>query len=328
MDDAVFDLSVVIDLSPTWITGRCDVQARVRAWLAEAARLGPGVRCEVVVASGAGEWPDVEAPPGVTLRRLHCAGTHHYALKNAGVNGARGRIVVSGDGDCRPCEGFLVAVWRAFEDPNVKAVGGVSAYDGDGLLSRMHTAASMGYLHCGQEGLDRNMILGHNVAYRREVVGRDPFGPFTGRVGGDRYLTEYLRRNGHRIVLVPGMRIRHEDITFSLRGTLERHVREHLLPVPYGRPEQRFSLAFTLASLLVRPILRMQRQFRARRPLGLRLRHTPIVLAVNAAYAAFDAVAVLVVLAVPTLRRRWLDFFIGTSAAPRLAGGGRDGEPT
>jgi hypothetical protein len=164
------------------------------------------------------------------------------------------------------------------------------------------------------------MILGHNVAYRREVVGRDPFGPFTGRVGGDRYLTEYLRRNGHRIVLVPGMRIRHEDITFSLRGTLERHVREHLLPVPYGRPEQRFSLAFTLASLLVRPILRMQRQFRARRPLGLRLRHTPIVLAVNAAYAAFDAVAVLVVLAVPTLRRRWLDFLIGTRGAPRVAG--------
>ena len=327
MDDAAFDLTVVIDLSPTWITGRCDVEARVRAWLAEAARLGAGVRCEVVVASGDGQWPDVEAPLGVTLRHLHGAGKHHYALKNAGVNSAGGTIVVTGDGDCRPCEGFLVAVWRAFQDPDVKAVAGVSSYDGDGLLTRMHTAASMGYVHCGQEGLDRNFVLGHNVAFRREVVGRDPFGPFTGRVGGDRYLTESLRRNGHRIVLVPEMRIRHVDITFSLRGTLERHMREHFLPIPYGTPAQRFSLAFTLASLVGRPFLRIVRQVRARRPLGLRLRHAPAVLAVNAAYAAFDAVAVLVVLAVPSLRRRWLDFLIGTNVSPGDADSGKVGVP-
>jgi hypothetical protein len=309
---AAFDISVVIDLSPTSITGKCDVQNRIQTWLAEAARLGAGIRCEVVLASNDGEWPQVEVPPGVTIRRFDGTGTHHYALKNAALNTARGQVVVATDGDCQPDEGYLVAAWRAFVDPAVSAVGGVSTYDGDGLLTRIHAAASLGFLHYGQRGLDRHMILAHNVAYRRSVVGRDPFGPFNGRVGGDRYLTDYLRRRGHRIVLVPGMRIRHEDITFSLRGTLERHIREHLLPIPYGTPAQQFSLAFTIGSLVFRPALRIGRQFRARRSLGLRLRHAPIVLGVNAVYAIFDAAAVLVVLAVPRLRRRWLDFLLGS----------------
>jgi cellulose synthase/poly-beta-1,6-N-acetylglucosamine synthase-like glycosyltransferase len=277
------------------------------------------VRCEVVVASGDGQWPDVEAPPGVTLRHLHGAGKHHYVLKNAGVNSAGGTIVVTGDGDCRPCEGFLVAVWRAFQDPDVKAVAGVSSYDGDGLLTRMHTAASMGYVHCGQEGLDRNFVLGHNVAFRREVVGRDLFGPFTGRVGGDRYLTESLRRNGHRIVLVPEMRIRHVDITFSSGGA-RNHMREHFLPIPYGTPA-RLSPAFTLAS--GGSSVPAHRAGRARRPLGLRLRHAPAGFFFATAFFAFFAFIVVVL----SLRRRWLDFLIGTNVSPGDADSGNVGVP-
>jgi hypothetical protein len=306
------DLSIVVDHSTTAITGHCNFRPGLQAWI-EQARAAP-VRCEVVVASGDREPPRLEPSDDVPVRLVQVEGGTYYALKNAGVNAARGAIILCTDGDCLPSEGYVTHLLRAFEDPAVCCIEGVSNYDGDGLLTRLNTAHSWGFVHRGQMGLDRHMILAHNVAFRRAVVARDPFGPFPARVGGDRYLTESLRRQGHRIVHVEGMRLRHEDITFSFRGTLERHLRELLLPVPYGTPGQRFSLAFTLASLVLRPILRLVRVFQARHALGLRPRHTPIVLAVNVAYAIFDAGAVLVVLLVPSLRRWWMEFLIGPAA--------------
>jgi len=309
------DLSIVIDLSPATITGKCDTDARVQAWVHQAAAVAP-VRCEVVLASNQAQPPNVHAEEGVAIRFVPVATGSHYALKNAGVNAARGAVVLCTDGDCRPGEGYVAHLVRAFQDPAVQCAGGVSVYDGDGLLTRLNTAHSWGFVHGGQAGLDKNMILAHNVAFRRAAVGRDPFGPFLRRVGGDRYLTETLRRQGHRIRLVDGMRIRHEDITYSFRGTLERHLREHLLPVQYGTPRQHFSLPFTLVSLVLRPLLRIYRAFQARRPLGLRPWHLPVVLALNSAYAVFDAGAVFVVLLVPRLRRQWIDFLIGPIAAP------------
>ena len=61
--------------------------------------------------------------------------------------------------------------------------------------------------------------------------------------------------------------------------------------------------------------LRVTRVLQARQRLKLRLWHVPIVLAVNAAYAVFDAGAVFVVLISPRLRRQWLEFLIGPSGA-------------
>jgi hypothetical protein len=314
------DLSIVIDHSTTAISGRCDFRPGLRAWI-EQARVAP-VRCEVVVASGDREPPGLETPADVPVRLVQVEGANYYALKNAGVNAARGAIILCTDGDCLPNEGYVAHLLRAFEDPAVCCVEGVSDYDGDGLLTRLNTAHSWGFVQRGQAGLDGHMILAHNVAFRRSVVGRDPFGPFRARVGGDRYLTESLRRQGHRIVHVAGMRLRHEDITFSFRGLLERHLRELLLPIPYGTPGQRFSLTFTLASLVLRPGLRMLRVFQARDAIRLRARHIPVVLGVNLGYAIFDAGAVFAVLVVPRWRRWWMEFLIGPSgsADPRLDG--------
>src|SRR5215470_14379679 len=274
-----FDLSIVIDLSPATITGRCDARSRIRAWIRDAASVAP-VRCEIVLASADPAPPALEQDERVPIRFVHVEGGNHYGLKN----------------------------------PGVSCVAGVSHYDGDSLLTRFNTAHSWGFVHCGQEGLDRHTVLAHNVAFRRGVLERDPFGPFLARVGGDRYLTDAVRRHGHRILLVEGMRIYHEDITYSFAGTLERHLREHLLPMPYGTPGHRFSLAFTFASLCFRPWLRVARVWRARHRLGIRPQHAAIALAMNAGYALFDIGAVMVVLLSPRRRRQWFEFLIGSGA--------------
>jgi|SRR5215813_4658732 len=308
-----FDLSIVIDLSPATITGRCDARSRIRAWIREAASVAP-VRCEIVLASADPAPPALEQDERVPIRFVHVEGGNHYGLKNAGANATSGRIVLCTDGDCRPCDGYVATLLRALENPAVSCVAGVSHYDGDSLLTRFNTAHSWGFVHCGQEGLDRHTVLAHNVAFRRGVLERDPFGPFLARVGGDRYLTDAVRRHGHRILLVEGMRIYHEDITYSFAGTLERHLREHLLPMPYGTPGHRFSLAFTFASLCFRPWLRVARVWRARHRLGIRPQHAAIALAMNAGYALFDIGAVMVVLLSPRRRRQWFEFLIGSGA--------------
>jgi hypothetical protein len=150
------------------------------------------------------------------------------------------------------------------------------------------------------------------VAVRRRALPGQPFGSHCGRIGGDGHLTAALRTAGHRVLLVPELIVYHEDISYTLRGTLERHLREHLLPLHYGTARQRFSAVWTLASVVaLRPLLRLKRVVGARARIGLGLRHVPAALALNAAYYVFDAAAVLAVLAVPRWRRRWLDFVYG-----------------
>jgi hypothetical protein len=144
-----------------------------------------------------------------------------------------------------------------------------------------------------------------------------------GRIGGDAHFTRHVRASGRRLVLDERLLIRHEDPTWQPRGLAERHLRDTFVPLAYGTPRQRFSALFTLAcALLLRPALRVKRVLLARSRLGFRLVHVPVVLGVEAAYWAFDLVMTLIVLGVPRLRRRWLDFLrpdavstVGTATA-------------
>ena len=303
------DLSIVVECTTGEITGRCDGAANLAAWLDQAREL-PG-RTEIVVTTPR----PLSAPQGdarVSVRCVEVPGAGYYALKNAGAAAAGGEIVLFTDIDCRPGPSYLKKMREAFADPAVACVAGRSLYDGDGLLTRLNSAHSFGDLHRERGELRTAMVLSHNVAVRRSAMPSRPFGPNTGRIGGDRYFTEAVRSGGGRVLLLPELVIRHEDISYSLRGTLERHLREHLLPIGYGTPRQRFSAAWTVASVLaLRPALRLRRVAQAGRQVGLGLRHWPAALLLNGVYYLFDAACVLAVLAVPRLRRHWLPFVHG-----------------
>ena len=304
------DLTIVIECTTGEITGRCDGAANLAAWLAQARELSG--RSEVVIAAPRPIRPPDGGAGGVEVRGLEVAGAGYYALKNAGAEAARGEVVLFTDIDCRPAPSYLVTLLEAFRDPGVACVAGRSFYDGEGLVTRLNTAHSFGDLHRQPGYVERGLVLSHNVAVRRSALQAQPFGPYAGRIGGDRHFLDRVRAAGHRVLLVPGLVIHHEDISYNLRGTLERHLREHLLPVHYGTVGQRFSAAWTVASVLaLRPLLRLKRVAQAGPRVGLGGRHWPAALLVNAGYWAFDLACVFAVLAVPRLRRRWLRFVYG-----------------
>ncbi len=309
------ELSVVVELTTADITGACDARRNLLSWIHEAEQAAP-VRSEIVVVGPEAVKGLDELGGRVPLRGVVVAEAGYYALKNAGAAAARGEILFFTDADCRPSPGYLKTLVTAFEDQGVAGVAGRSRYDGQGFLTRLNSVHSFGELHCGQQALDAGMVLTHGVAFRRSVVGAEPFGPFAGRVGGDRYLTDRLRGLGHDWRLVEDLLIWHEDISYSLRGTVERHLRECFVPVGYGTPRQRLSYAFTLAcTLLLRPALRARRLLRAGPRLGITPLHYPAAAVLQFGYWLFDLACVSVVLAVPPVRRRWLRFQFGAAVA-------------
>jgi hypothetical protein len=302
------DLSIVLEATTGGITGACDVQRNLDEWLQEAESLRPRQVEIVLVAPGPVRALE-ERVPSAGVRLLEVAGAGYYELKNAGANDARGAIVLFSDLDCRPVLGYARTLLDTFSDPAVGAAAGRSVYDGDGLLTRINSANSFGDLHRGPRAFESGFALAHNVAVRRDLYERDPWGPFVGRIGGDGYLTRHVRASGRRLVLDERLLIRHEDMTWQLRGLVERHLRDTFVPLAYGTERQRFSAPFVIAcALLLRPALRLKRALLGGPKLGLRLVHAPVVLAVEAAYWILDLALTLTVLGVPRLRRRWLDF--------------------
>jgi hypothetical protein len=302
------DVTVVLEATTGNLTGSCDVIRNLTLWVAQAAALSPQMAELMLV--GSAPVPGLgDLPATLPLRFLLVPGAGYYAFKNAGANEARGAVVLFSDLDCRPTPGYLRTLLAAFTDPSVGGVAGRSYYDGHGLLALVNTANSFGDLHSGPAVFECAMAVAHNVAIRRELYARDPCGPFLGRIGGDRYLTDAVRRSGRRLVLDERLVLLHEDPTWRLRGLAERHLRDTFVPLHYGTEQQRFSAPFTLACALgLRLGLRLKRVALAGRRLGIGMRHVPVVIAIEAAYWILDLLLTLVVLAVPPLRRRWLAF--------------------
>lgn len=313
---ADIDLTIVIEMDTKEITGGIyDYYASLHEWLKQADALYPR-RCELLVSSSYDhltvEQLSTERTP---IKNIYTPGANYYGLKNAGANAALGRIVFFSDSDCRPHEGFLVEVLTAFEDPAVQCAAGRSVYDGVGLLTRINSTTSFGYLHQGDSTLESSCVLSHNVAVRRDSYQRDVFGPFNGRMTGDMYLTNcYRQHSGVRIV--PGMLIYHEDYTFNLRGLLDRHLRDifySLNRLVQNDEPPRFRKIFrkVMRKALKRPIRQLQLLGSWGHALGVYPRHYPIAVLMFSVHAVLNISASLVILLVPSLTRRWLNYEFG-----------------
>ncbi|MHA7836752.1 MAG: glycosyltransferase [bacterium] len=313
------DVSVVVEMDTREITGGIyDTLASLRSWIGQADALAPR-RCEILVSSSA-SVPEVQAlaTPATPVRLLRTPGASYYGLKNAGARAASGRIVVFSDSDCRPADGYLEAVVAAFGDPEVLCAAGVTEYDGKGLLTRIQTATSFGYLFRGDRFLERLPALSHNVAIRRDDYESDPFGPFQGRSRGDAFFTDACRLRAP-IPIVSGMRILHEDPSGDVRGLLDRHLREIFSVasrldgeeslVPPG-PSWRLARR-VLRSALKRPRRQVRLIRRFGPALGVQRHHAPVVALVFTAHALLDVVATTAILLYPPWTRRWLDYQFG-----------------
>lgn len=301
-----------MELTTGDISGKCDGRRNLLEWSEQAAR-ATGGSYEIIAAGPHPVRGMAEMSRELPLRFLEVPGGTYYALKNAGANASTGEIVFFTDLDCRPAATTLTTLVRAFEDPATTFVAGRTFYEGPGLLTLLNSAHSFGDLLAGQDHFDRDHIVnGHNVGLRREFLARDPFGPFGGRTGGDRYITDAMRATGRNIRLLPEMIVLHEDMTYKLRALLERHFRDCVVATDYGTERQSFAAAPTVArTLVLAPARRLRRVLKARRHLGFRLPHLAVAVALNAFYWALDLVAVAVMLLVPPLRRRWLGYQFG-----------------
>jgi hypothetical protein len=163
----------------------------------------------------------------VNCRVVEVPGAGYYALKNAGFAHARGEVVLFLDADCRICPGYVERVIDRFADPKVWCVTGRTQYAGKGILARINTTLSFGYLHdTNATTSSPYAALAHNTAVLECHAPPVPFGPWCGRVGGDGFLTSWYRDRHHVPLLDRDLIVLHEDPSWSPIKLMERHLRE------------------------------------------------------------------------------------------------------
>jgi glycosyltransferase involved in cell wall biosynthesis len=309
------DLTIVMELDTSEITGRCDAAAHIRDWIAQLEAAQP-LTSELLLCS-----PfelDAPEPASVPVRVLFLPGVGYYGLKNAGANAARGSIVIFTDADCRPSPGYVKTLLEVFADPETSSVAGCTFYDRDGVMPRLNTCFSFGLTHGEQEVRAPFGPLTHNVALRRSAYDRDPFGPFTGRVGGDEYLGRVMRERGCPIPLHQRLVIFHEDVSYSIRGMLERHLRESFVVLSRERRKARSPAWCVIRATLGTALWKSRLIWRYGSAVGLRPLDFALAPLVIALYAVVDLASVLTVLGVPAAKRRWYAYLFGQPLASRL----------
>ena len=237
----------------------------------------------------------------------------YYLLKNTGFSYSLGAIVQFIDADCCPESGYLAYVLSQFESkPELQCLTGRSVYRGHGMLSKINSTLSFGYLHQADASTPKPYAaLSHNLSIRASSACAFPFGPWDGRVGGDRFLTNWYRDRGHSPVLDQQLIIHHEDPSLSVPLLLDRHLREHLQHVIFqGRP---LGLRTQMGRRALTSAWSSWRRRRNKialygRPVGLQAKEEMLANYIIGLYWVLDIAAVLVVLSVAPVKRRWLHY--------------------
>lgn len=259
----------------------------------------------------------VEAPTGTQV--LVEPGLEYYGLKNAGAKAASGEFLVFFDSDCRPAPDYLSNVIARFRaNPDAWCLAGASLYDGRSLLAQLNSALSFGYLHDREKKTPKPYgILAHNVAIRRSKSPDEPFGPLRGRVRGDAWMTDWFTKQGHPPLLVPELRIYHEDPSFSLLLRMDRQLREVFSHV---RSEKDLRLwkrdgAVALSKAVLSPAWRARKLFFYGQNVGLGFFKKLLGIPVVIFYGVLDWIAAVVLFIVPSLRKRYFRYQNGPELA-------------
>jgi glycosyltransferase involved in cell wall biosynthesis len=303
-------ISVIVELGTREVTRRLPLLESVLDKVDAATDVG-GREVELIFV-GSHALPEELRPRHA--RSIAAPETGYYGWKNVGAAAARGEYLVFWDSDCRPAPGYLQRVVETFDaQPELSGIAGRSVYDGKSFLTRLNTVLSFGYLARPVGTLQRDVIASHNVAIRRSMFPPAPFGPFTGRVGGDVFLTNWGRDTGRPLQVDQSLLVFHEDPSWSITALLERHLRELFVPLlrmePPIRPK---ALAVGWRSLLrLLVVERPKKLLRLGRFNGFTKLHVLASLPVLAGYFVLDALAMLVLTVRPRLLERWLRYQFG-----------------
>ena len=310
-------LSVVIELDTKDISGKCDYLHNLKEWIQQLEAVAPE-RTELILCSSSENVPDLQISSFVKIRMLALPGVHYYGLKNCGANAAAGEIVAFSDSDCRPGKGYVEALLKTFKDSDVQCAYGRSFYDGNGILASINTTFSFGFTHGNGEIKPPLSPLTHNVALRRTLYQKDPFGPYNARVGGDNHLAIQLRMMRCRIAYCAEMVTYHEDPSWSIRPILERHLREHFAVLSHTFARSRPSSWHVLRQAFIMPTWRFRTIRRWGSAVGVRSTSLPIILLLLGSYFVMDLLAILVVFAVPSLKQKYYEYLFGQPLASEL----------
>ncbi|MCS7287073.1 MAG: glycosyltransferase [Anaerolineae bacterium] len=148
------------------------------------------------------------------------------AARNAGVEIARGEIILFTDSDCEPWPDWLERMTAPFVDPEVMGAKGVYRTRQRALMARL-TQLEYEFRYERMARLSSiDFIDTYAAAYRREVFLR--YGGFANDIPipsvEDIDFSFRLARAGHRLVFVPDARVWHIHPS-NLRGYLTRKAR-------------------------------------------------------------------------------------------------------
>jgi GT2 family glycosyltransferase len=216
------DLSIIIDLETMEITGDILLDRQVALWLQAAQRIAPKT-FELIICTR----QQAAIPPHASahVKIIRGTGEGYYALKNEAARQASGTYLFFSDVDCRPEPDFFVRLLHYFETTGALILGGRTFYDGRDFASRACTVVSFGRLHGVDQVPPLEWYLAHNIAIRRDAFPAC-FGPYTGRYGGDEFITACARERGLPLPVYQDLILHHESAAHSFRGLMDRHLRE------------------------------------------------------------------------------------------------------
>jgi glycosyltransferase involved in cell wall biosynthesis len=161
-----------------------------------------------------------ERPDRIRLVRAPILGLS--SARNAGVQHARGEVIVFGDDDAFPYPDWLRAIADALHQKNVLVAGGPVEPIFTGALPAWFSDRFLPYLSAWDKGPRAERLTyndyprGNNIAFQRKVFERfGSFSPHLGRKGKSLLSCEEtevclrVERDGGTILYVPEARVRH-----------------------------------------------------------------------------------------------------------------------
>ena len=249
-----------------------DREALAADLAALAGQRGDGVGFEIIVVdNGSAELPTAVCARYPEVRLLSETTPGPGPARTHGAANARGEILAFVDADCCPDPGWILAIDRAFADPEVQIIGGdVRIAPADPARMTMVEAYESVFAYRIHLYIARDNYTGTgNMAVRREIFAA--VGPFAGiGVAEDMDWGRRATAMGYRLTSVPEMRVRtaaRRDFA-ELARKWDRHI-AHFYAENRTRPAARLRWAARTVLVAASPlgeIVRIARSDRLARP--------------------------------------------------------------